>query len=118
MAVTRMNLTQIQASRPKVNRAKVETTTEADIRRQAQEDGEDPDAPLETVRLVVQAAAVRQALGMSQPTFADLIGIPVGTLRNWEQDRVTPDPAARALLLILAREPEAALRALRATTAA
>jgi putative transcriptional regulator len=38
--------------------------------------------------------------------------IPLATLRNWEQARVEPDPAARALLRILDREPQAALRAL------
>ncbi len=49
---------------------------------------------------------------MTQVAFAEAIGVPVATLRNWEQGRVAPDPAARALLRILDREPEAALRAL------
>ena len=111
MAVTRMTLAQAQASAPKVDRAKMTATTETDIRRHAIEDGENPDAP-PSGRLVVPAAAVRQQLGMTQQAFADLIGVPVGTLRNWEQERVVPEPAARALLTILAREPEAAMRAL------
>jgi hypothetical protein len=36
-------------------------------------------------------------------------------LRNWEQGRVLPDPAARSLLTIVARNPRAAFRALAAT---
>ena len=112
MAVTRMSLAEIKAKTHNVDRAKIVSASEAEIRRYQVEDGEDPDSPRPAGRLVVPAAAVRAKLGMTQPAFAELIGIPVGTLRNWEQDRVTPDPAARALLLILAREPEAALRAL------
>jgi putative transcriptional regulator len=48
-------------------------------------------------------------------TIADTLGIPLATLRNWEQNRVAMVPAAIALMRILAREPEAALRALRHT---
>jgi putative transcriptional regulator len=40
-------------------------------------------------------------------------GIPAATVNNWEQGRRSPDPAARALLLVIEREPEAVLRALR-----
>ena len=50
---------------------------------------------------------------MSQREFADTLGVPVATLRNWEQNRVAMEPATIALMRILAREPEAALRALR-----
>ena len=38
--------------------------------------------------------------------------MPVAILQNWEQGRNLMDPSARALTTILAREPEAALRAL------
>jgi putative transcriptional regulator len=51
---------------------------------------------------------------MSQADFARAFRIPIGTIRNWEQNRVQPDPAARALLTILYRQPEAALKAIRA----
>jgi putative transcriptional regulator len=57
---------------------------------------------------------VREKLGLSQEAFAKALNIPVGTIRNWEQNRVKPDPAARALLLILYRQPKVALDALRA----
>ncbi len=42
MAITRMTMDQLKATPSKMNRAKVATTTEADIRRHMIEDGEDP----------------------------------------------------------------------------
>lgn len=102
---------------PDVDWDKINATTEEDIRRQQAEDGEDLDAPPTGYRLVTLAGRVRKALDLTQQAFADLIGVPVGTVRNWEQGRVKPDPAARALLLILWREPKAALRALKVVAA-
>ncbi len=63
---------------------------------------------------VIPAHAVRRKLGMSQAEFARALRIPIAAIRNWEQDRVQPDPAARALVTILYRQPEAALKALQA----
>ncbi len=38
----------------------------------------------------MQIVAIRQILGMSQREFAEYFGIPVGTLRNWEQGIAKP----------------------------
>lgn len=46
----------------------------------------------------LQPTRIRSQSGMSQTEFAAALTIPVATLRNWEQGRVPPDPAARALL--------------------
>ncbi len=112
----RMTLDEALARKPTLDRAKLDGTTEEDIRRHMIEDGEDPDEEPDPprYRLVVPAAQVRKKLELSQQEFADLINVPVGTVRNWEQGRVIPDPAARSLLAILWREPKAAMRALRA----
>ena len=56
--------------------------------------------------------AIRAKVGLSQTEFAQLIGVKVATLRNWEQNRRHPTGAAAALLTIVEKEPEAALRAL------
>ena len=48
---------------------------------------------------------VRMRLGLSQPMFADLLGISVATLRNWEQGRRQPTGAAEILLRIAAKHP-------------
>jgi putative transcriptional regulator len=55
---------------------------------------------------------------LTQAAFARLLGIPVATLRNWEQNRFVMEPAAQTLLKLIDRELEAALRALRGPQAA
>lgn len=52
---------------------------------------------------------VRDDFGLSQTKFAALMGISVGTLRNWEQGRRVPEGSARVLLRVVARHPEAVL---------
>lgn len=81
----------------------------------------DPDAqPLAAEELarmrraVPDVAAIRDRLGLTQEQFARTFGIPVGTLRDWEQRRKEPDAPARALLRVIEREPEAVRRALAA----
>ncbi|MFA6180589.1 helix-turn-helix domain-containing protein [Acidithiobacillus sp.] len=56
--------------------------------------------------------AIREATGLSQSRFALMIGVKVKTLQNWEQKRVRPTGPARALLQIVAAEPQVAIRAL------
>jgi putative transcriptional regulator len=52
---------------------------------------------------------LRERYGLSQPKFAALLGISVGTLRNWEQGRRRPEGSARVLLRIVAKHPAAVL---------
>jgi putative transcriptional regulator len=54
---------------------------------------------------------LREKHGLSQPKFAALMGISVGTLRNWEQGRRKPEGSARVLLRVVARHPEAVFEA-------
>lgn len=54
----------------------------------------------------VDVAAVRKKQGLSQTVFATRYGLPLGTLRDWEQDRRSPDRAAVLLLSLIDREPE------------
>lgn len=56
--------------------------------------------------------AIRERLDMTQQEFADLFGVNVHTLRNWEQGRRRPEGPARVLLAVVEQEPEAVLRAL------
>jgi putative transcriptional regulator len=51
--------------------------------------------------------AIRERYQLSQPEFAALLGISVGTLRNWEQGRRAPEGPARVLLRVAARHPQA-----------
>jgi putative transcriptional regulator len=81
----------------------------------------DPDAqPLtrgdfKRLQRTPRAKVIRQALGLSQETFAERFGIPIGTLRDWEQGRVEPDQAASTYLKVIARNPNAVRKALATT---
>jgi putative transcriptional regulator len=87
MAIVRMTLDEIKASRPKSDTRRIAATSEEEIRLQH---------------------------GMTQEQFAAALHIPVATLRNWEQGRVAPDPAAQSLLIVFAKNPRAVLDALTA----
>ena len=56
-------------------------------------------------------AAGRARLGLSQGQFAQLLGISVRTLHNWEQGRRKPPRAACVLLRVALRHPEIVLAA-------
>jgi putative transcriptional regulator len=58
---------------------------------------------------VPPVASVREKTGLSQARFAELLGVSVRTLQEWEQGRRAPSGAARTLLLIANRNPRALL---------
>jgi transcriptional regulator with XRE-family HTH domain len=60
----------------------------------------------------VDVAKVRRRLGLSQAVFARTFGLDVTALHAWEQGRRRPDRAARVLLAVISKEPQAVLRAL------
>lgn len=53
--------------------------------------------------------AIRAKTKLSQAKFADVLRIPVATLRDWEQHRRSPDAPARTLLGMVDADPKAAL---------
>ncbi|MCS5587592.1 MAG: helix-turn-helix domain-containing protein [Porticoccaceae bacterium] len=62
----------------------------------------------------VDVKAIRAQVGMSQNEFATAFGISVSTLRHWERGDRTPHGPALVLLNVVAKEPQAVLKALRA----
>lgn len=58
---------------------------------------------------VPSVAAIRERTGLSQAKFATLLGVSVRTLQEWEQGRRAPSGAARTLLMVAERNPEALL---------
>ncbi len=72
----------------------------------------DPDArpltraDLKRMKRTPQAKIIRRALGVTQEEFAARYHIPLGTLRDWEQGRATPDQPTRAYLTVIARDPD------------
>jgi putative transcriptional regulator len=66
-------------------------------------------------RTVIGGAGVREIrerTSLSQSEFAQIIGVSVKTLQNWEQDRRRPTGPANALLKIISREPKLAVQAI------
>ena len=55
----------------------------------------------------VDVKVIRQNLNLSQTQFAKKYGFPVGTLRNWEQGRRSPEGAVRTFLQIINNNPKA-----------
>ncbi|MDE6774592.1 MAG: helix-turn-helix domain-containing protein [Treponemataceae bacterium] len=53
----------------------------------------------------VNVRKIREKANKSQDEFAAMIGVKVGTLRNWEQGRRNPDGAALTLLKVVAENP-------------
>jgi putative transcriptional regulator len=58
---------------------------------------------------VLDVATTREKTGLSQAKFAELLGVSVRTLQDWEQGRRAPSGAARTLLMIAAKNPNALL---------
>jgi putative transcriptional regulator len=61
------------------------------------------------VTTVPSVSSVREKMGLSQTDFARLLGVSVRTLQEWEQGRRAPSGAARTLLLIAEKNPQALL---------
>ena len=91
----------------RVNLSRLDATTEQDIARQQKKDERDAmqDAAKFTRR-------VRNRLGLTQIEFSHRIDVSLDTIRNWEQGKRCPTGAAKALLKVLDKAPEAALSAL------
>jgi len=58
---------------------------------------------------VPSVSSIRESTGLSQSRFAQLLGVSVRTLQDWEQGRRAPSGAARTLLLIASKNPHALL---------
>jgi len=63
-------------------------------------------APLPAVR------DLRRRSRLTQMEFAARLGVPVETIRNWEQGKRAPRGPARALLAVIAHSPETVFEAL------
>jgi putative transcriptional regulator len=59
---------------------------------------------------------IREKLHQSQSEFAQMIGVSVATLQNWEQGRRQPRGPARALLQVASKSPQVVAKALSAGT--
>jgi putative transcriptional regulator len=93
--------------RGRIDKERVDATTAAQIA--LQQAADEADATIDAARF---ARRVRRRLGFSQAEFAERIDVSLDTIRNWEQGKRRPTGAAKALLKVLDKAPEAALAAL------
>ena len=91
----------------RIDREVLDRATEVDLAMQQRDD--DAEAMKDMAQY---ARRVRRRLGLTQVEFARRIDVPRETIRNWEQGKRCPTGAAKALLRVLDKAPEAALRVL------
>ncbi|OQC16680.1 helix-turn-helix domain-containing protein [Candidatus Skiveiella danica] len=91
----------------RANVRKLEATSEAELN--AQQKIDDAAAAQDAALF---AQRVRKRLGLTQLEFSRRIDVSLDTIRNWEQGKRSPTGAARALLRVLDKAPEASLMAL------
>ncbi|MFZ0254985.1 MAG: helix-turn-helix domain-containing protein [Gammaproteobacteria bacterium] len=91
----------------RIDPARVDATTENDI--VAQQAADEAAAMRGAAKFVRR---VRKRLGLSQAEFSQRIDVSLDTIRRWEQGKRCPTGAAKALLKVLDKAPEAALAAL------
>jgi putative transcriptional regulator len=68
------------------------------------------DAPAEAATPAVRD--LRRRARLTQMEFAARLGVPVETIRNWEQGKRMPRGPARALLAVIAHAPDTVFAAL------
>jgi len=97
---------------------RVRAMTDEEIERNAFDDPDsivpfDEATEPQLVPPMPDVAFLRRRMKLSQAEFATRFGFSVATVRNWEQGRVLADGPARILLAVIAKEPQAVIRALR-----
>ena len=72
-----------------------------------------PLAPeMEPAAVLPGVRDLRRRAQLTQIEFATRLGVPVETIRNWEQGKRAPRGPARALLAVIAHSPETVFAAL------
>ncbi|MCY3879349.1 MAG: helix-turn-helix domain-containing protein [Rhodobacteraceae bacterium] len=110
MSITRISIDPDDPStfpEGRIDAARVDATTELGVAMQERED--EAEALQDTARYTLR---IRRRMGLSQTELARRIDVSPETIRNWEQGKRYPTGAARALLRVLDKAPEIALRVL------
>jgi putative transcriptional regulator len=111
MAVVKVTPAMVQKAVAEIDWTRIEGMSDADIARQVAADPDAAPIMTEAQILAARVKAVRARLALSQTEFARRFGLSVGTVRDWEHGRRMPEGAARVLLRVIEREPDAVARA-------
>ena len=92
-------------------RKRLDSMTDEEITKAAESDPDNPPMGEDPVFILVM---LRRRLGLSQAAFAKRYGIPLGTLRDWEQGRSRPDEAAATYIRVIEAMPDRVAKAVSA----
>ena len=119
MPIVRRKASDIDREKLLADLAASRVRTEAEIEAEAAEDGgafTDEElaefVPVYPPPKPEEVRALRARLGLSQSQFALMFGFSVDTVQQYEQGRRVPSGPASTLLRVIAKEPEAVIRAL------
>jgi putative transcriptional regulator len=96
---------------PRLSRAeaaRLDALMEAEINAAAEADPDNPPLTPEELRRISFARrlqAIRARLGLSQERFAARYRLPIGTVRDLEQGRTSPDRGTRNYIILIEKEP-------------
>ena len=96
-------------------RARLAAMTKEEIHAAARADPDNPPLTQEELAKFERGPNVkggRERLRLIQQQFAEMFGLSLSVVRDWEQGRFIPDQAARTLLKVIERNPEAVKQAL------
>lgn len=117
MATVKVTSAAVEQAIRETDWAAVDAQTDDDIARAVVGDPDAAPILSEAETAAALARSVRKRLGISQAEFAARFHVPLGTLRDWEQNRKQPDAPALAYLRVIAREPGMVARALQSAAA-
>ena len=99
----------------KAEAARLDSLTDDELTAAAESDLDNlplDDRTLGRLRRPIDVKAIRKGLKLTQQQFAQEFGLELRTVQDWEQGRVLPTGAARTLLRIIERDPDAVRQAL------
>lgn len=99
----------------RTDRAALRALTDAEVIARAKTDPDNPPltkAQRAKLKPVSPVTRLRWSLRLTQEQFALRFGLPLGTVRDWEQRKTEPDAAARTLLKVIAANPKVVEKAL------
>ena len=111
-------LRKTKGKRPgKTDWAEFDALTDADVIARAKTDPDNPPltkAQRAKLKPIAAVKRLRWSMKLTQEEFAERFGVPLGTLRDWEQHKSEPDAAARTLLRVIETSPRTVAKAVRA----
>lgn len=114
MATVRFNRKNLPKGRTDWNALDAVSNDEVERRALADPDGKPlTEEDFERLKRSPRVRIVRMAQGLTQEELANAYGIPVATLRDWEQGRREPDQAAQSFLAVIEKIPRQVRRALK-----